>query len=428
MTEPNRAARTSRLLQLLLLTTATFAATYGRATLRPLQETMSASLTLSDNQIGWLQGPALAIPMALGSIPIGLLVDRYSRARLFIVFAALSLAATALTAFASTIALLFMARCLAGLASAATLVLAFSVLSDLYAPAQRGRATMVTLFGEIGGAPAAFALGGVLLAMSNGTSSSGLESWRWALLWMCAPLMPAVLLMLLLREPLRTGVTVQNLSVREGWSRLWGYRAMILPMLLSRIMVWIADGAVLVWAAPNFARNFGLPPDRIGAVMATALLASGILGPVLGGPLADLCQRTGGPRRTMTAMCIVALLSMPAALFAIMPDATLAGFTLTLFLMLGFTIGTAELALATIVVPGELRGLYISITVTVGAIFSIGVAPLVVSGLSGVLGGPAMIGKALAIVCVTTSVLGTVVFGFGRRYFPRKTAVTSYES
>jgi MFS family permease len=253
--------------------------------------------------------------------------------------------------------------------------------------------------------------------MSSATAGAGLSSWRWALLWMCAPLLAVVFLMLMLREPPRTGVRAKNTSVREVWPELWRYRAVIVPLLLARVMVWIADGAVLVWAAPNFARNFALSPDRIGAIMGTALLASGILGPVLGGPLADVCQRSGGPRRTMTAMCVVALLSVPAALFAIMPGATLASFMLVLFLTFGFTIGTAALALATIVIPGELRGLYVAVTVTVGATFSIGVAPLVVSGLSGALGGPEMIGQSLAIVCAATSVLGAVAFGFGRRYF-----------
>lgn len=151
--------------------------------------------------------------------------------------------------------------------------------------------------------------------------------------------------------------------------------------------------------------------------MGTALLISGLLGPILGGPLADWCQRSGGPRRTMSALCIVALLSAPAGLFAVMPSATLASIAMTSFLILGFTLATTAMALATIVIPGELRGLYVALTVTVGALFSIGVAPLVISGLSGALGGPAMIGKALAVVCGITSILATVVFGFGRQYF-----------
>lgn len=418
MTGLPEAIQVRRLFQLLLVTASTFAATYGRFTLGPLQETMRISLPLSDNQVAWLQGPAMAIPMALGSIPIGLLVDRYSRARLFIAFAFLSLAATAMTAFAPSMILLFVARCLAGFASAATLIAAFSVVGDLYAPAQRGRATMVALFGEIGGAPAAFALGGVLLATTSATTSFGLMDWRSTLLWMCAPFVPVILLLFMLREPVRTGLTVKNPSLRQVWPQFFSHRTVVVPLLLARIMVWIADGAVLVWAAPSFARSFGLRSDRIGVIIATAFLASGILGPILGGALSDLCQRRGGPRRTMKAMCIIALLSSPAALFATMPNVTLAGFMLSAFLTLGFTIGTAALAVATIVIPGELRGLYVAVTVTVGAVFSVGVAPLIVSSLSGSLGGPAEVGRALAIVCGVTSILGAVVFGAGSRYFP----------
>lgn len=417
MTQAPEQTSAWRLFQLLLLTTAAFASTYGRFTLGSLQETLRLNLDLSDNEVALLQGPAMAIPMVLCSIPAGLLADRCSRARLFVVFALLSLVATVLTAFATGFLPLFLARCLAGIASAATLVLTFSVLSDLYGPEQRGRATMVTLFGEIGGAPAAFALGGMLLTLLGPMSGEGLENWRWALLWMCIPLMPPVVLLLMLREPPRTGIMVERPPLSQVWPRLQKYRAVIVPLLLARIMVWIADGAVLVWAAPSFARQFALPPDRIGAIMGAALLIGALLGPILGGPLADLCQRSGGPRRTMSMMCMVASLSVPAALFAIMPYPVLASVMLTVFLTLGFVIGTAAMALATIVIPGELRGVYIAITVSVAAIFSIGVAPLAVSGLSGVLGGPAEIGRALAIVCASTSVLGSIVFAVGRRGF-----------
>lgn len=340
MTELHEATRAGRFFQLLLLATSTWAVIYARFTLGPLQEAMQIDLALTDNQVAWLQGPAIAVPMALASIPMGLLVDRYSRARLFVLFVALNLGAIVLTAVATHLAVLIAARCLSGLALAAILVAAYSTVADLYAPAQRGRATMVVAIGEVSAPPAAFALGGMLLAMAGASSGS----WRSALLWMCVLLVPTVLLMLALREPPRTGVNVINPPLREVWPQLWRYRNVIMPLLLARVMVWIADGAVLVWGAPIFARNFALAPERIGAIMGTALLVSGISGPILGGVLADFCQRSGGPRRTMTALAVVTLLEAPAALFALAPSATLAGIVLTAFLTLGFTIGTAAIA------------------------------------------------------------------------------------
>jgi MFS family permease len=407
-----------RIFQLFLVAAAAWATTFARFTLGPLQEAMRVDLAMSDNQMALLQGPALAVPLALGAIPLGLLVDRYSRVRLFVLFAALTLVASVMTALASSLSVLVAARALLGVAVAGILVAAYSVVADLYPPEQRGRATMVVALGEIGGAPASFAIGGSLLAMAN----VGPAGWRWALLRMCILLPPVLLLLLLLREPARVGGAVQRAPLGKVWPELWRYRSVLVPLLLARVMVWIADGAVLVWAAPAFARSFALPPDRIGAIVGTALLVSGILGPVLGGPLADLCQRTGGPRCTLVTLGGLALLSAPAALFAVMPSPALAGILLTVFLTIGFTISTAAITFGTIVIPGELRGLYLAVTITGASVFCFGAAPVVISVLSGVLGGPTTIGKALTLVCAATSLLGSAVFIFGRQYFPRTTA------
>lgn len=411
----------SRIGQLLLISIVVCAVAHARSMLGPLQETVQHDLKLTDNQIAWLQGPALAVPMILCSIGLGVLVDRHSRVRLFGLAMALTVLASVLTAFASTFVALLTVRGLVGLAVATILVGAYSMVADLYPPAQRGRATMVAALGEVGGAPVAFALGGILLGATgvawSAASGLALEPWRFAVLVMTAPLVLVLVLMTGMREPQRTDVAVENAPLRDVWPRLWAYRAIVVPLLIARIMVWIADGAVFVWAAPSFARKLGLPPERIGAIMGGALLVSGVVGPICGGALADICQRRGGPRLTLTTLGALALLSAPAGLFSIVPHATLAGVSLAAFLTIGFTIGTIALTFGMVVLPGDLRGLYLGISLTVAALFSMGVAPLVVSTLSGALGGPMMIGKALAIVCAGTSVLGAVVFILASRHF-----------
>src|SRR5207253_3223157 len=128
-----------------------------------------------------------------------------------------------------------------------------------------GRASMLIAIGEIIGAPVSFALGGALLVRVSLTPAlriAGwtLEDWRWALLWMGILLVPITLSMLLLRDPPRTETVVQRPSLRAVWPELWSYRAVALPVLLARGMVWLADGAVFVWGAPSFSRRFHLPP------------------------------------------------------------------------------------------------------------------------------------------------------------------------
>ena len=69
-------------------------------------------------------------------------------------------------------------------------------------------------------------------------------------------------------------------------------------------------------------------------------------------------------------------------------------------------------------IPGELRGFYLGITFAVGSLTFVGLAPLLVSEISGLLGGEAMIGRALAMVCIAASLIGTTVFASSARYFP----------
>src|SRR5262245_111135 len=105
-----------RSLQLVLLTATLTAAVYAKVALGPLQETMRHALSLSDNQIALLQGPALAIPMVVVAVPLGLLIDRHSRVRVLFALAVMLLAGSVLTAVASGFTALLVARGLTGLA------------------------------------------------------------------------------------------------------------------------------------------------------------------------------------------------------------------------------------------------------------------------------------------------------------------------
>ncbi len=85
-TESSRAPMlgSRRHMDMALLGLAVTAGTYARTLLGPLQEALGASLDLSDNQLALLQGPALALPLLVMSVPLGLLIDRRSRVRLLL--------------------------------------------------------------------------------------------------------------------------------------------------------------------------------------------------------------------------------------------------------------------------------------------------------------------------------------------------------
>jgi predicted MFS family arabinose efflux permease len=399
--------------QLLLLGSATWAATYVRYTTGPVQEAMHRSLSISDNQMAVLQGTAVAVSMVIGAVPVGLLADRISRKRMVLVASGFALVALLLCAKASSYNGLLLARFLLGPSIAGMLVPSYSMAGDWVAPAYRGRATMVLTLGETLGSPAAFALGGVLLVFAN---------WSRTLLWMAVPMVLVLALLAVIKEPLRREVSVARPPLRSILPLLWEHRRVAVPLQLGRATLFIADGAVLAWAAPLFTRKFHLSADRIGYTMGIALLVAGFAGPLLGGPLVDVCQRYGGPRRAIVCIAVLATVSVPIGLFALASSALWAAILLAVFIALGFTISAAALALTLIVIPGELRALNVGISLIVGSVFFIALAPLAVSGLSGILGGEGALPQALAIVCGVASLVNAIYFASVARHFPARPA------
>jgi len=401
--------------QLGLLTLAAMAGAYTASAISPLQESVRLTLGLSDNEIALLQGPALAIPMLLAAFPLGLAIARYSRVRLLLILALFNVVGMVITAVAPGFSLLFAARCFIGLTSAATSTVTYALVADLYPPDQRGRSSMVLSVGLYVGVSAAFALGG-LFAPAFGSGAGG---WRLATLCQTVPLVLIVPVLLAMREPPRTDVVAQKPSARQMSVELWRYRSIIAPLLIGSVMIQVAIRAVLTWAAPMLARSFLLPADRVGGIMATVVLVGGVLGPILGGLLADLCQRTGGPKRTMSMLIGAALLCTPGCLFADLTQFGAASALLALFAIVVGAIDVSCTVAYTIVIPHELLGMCIALLAGAQVLFAIGFAPMAVSLLSGVLGGPATIGKALALVCVSSCVVAATAFSFARGYLPR---------
>jgi MFS family permease len=156
--------------------------------------------------------------------------------------------------------------------------------------------------------------------------------------------------------------------------------------------------------------------------MATVLFVNGVLAPTLGGILADLSQRTGGPYRTVTTASGLIFVGIPTGLFAMAPGVATATIGLAVFLVSGSAFQVVVYTLTTIIFPNELRASYLTLIQGIGYLFAFDVAPLLVSQLSVALGGERMIGTSLAVICAACSLVGAVTFWFGRRAFREQPA------
>jgi MFS family permease len=155
------------------------------------------------------------------------------------------------------------------------------------------------------------------------------------------------------------------------------------------------------------------------------LLVSGILGPFIGGPLSDFCQKRGGPKLTMSALAALAFLSAPAALFAVAPTVPLEIVLLVIFLTLGFTIATSGMTVSLVVIPPEIRGVYLGLSFALAGLLFVGLAPIAVSVTAAALGGERKIAAALAIVCAVAVTAGGLIFSGAARFLTQSQLVAA---
>ena len=388
---------------------------FCRLALNSLQVPLQAGMHLNDNQIALVLGTAMAVPGVVGGIPVGLLVDRFNRARLLNLFCLLNFLGTLFTALSSNLPALFFSRAIVGFSTAAVAITVPSLLADLFPRSQRGRGSMVYGVSQVGGMAAAFATGGLFVALFGSP-----DMWRSGMVAMSIPLLGVLLLSLLLPEQKRMEIALKRPSLAKSGVELWNFRAVFAPLLIGVVAIGGADGAALVWGIPIFSRSFGVTAGYGNSVMGIALVIGGLLGPVLGGMGADRCLRSGGATRAMALLATLAILSGVTGLFPLAPGAVLASVSLTLFFLVGSMVISVALTLLTVLLPNELRGFSVSVMSVTEILISFGVAPSLVSITAAQIGGSSSVGIALAIISAIASLISGVVFFLGRGRLERR--------
>jgi MFS family permease len=401
------------LFQLTVIVITGGAAAYAFSALSPLQESIRAALNLTDRQIALLQGPALYLPPMLIGIPLGLLIDNFSRTRLLAIFTALEIAGTVSTAFASNFTAVLLARALVGSMQTANAMNSSALIAEWVTPTRRGRTLMMLGVLQIAGVSAAFALGGELVTYFSHTANG----WRWSMLALTVPLLLVFVSTLCIRELPRASGNRPVLSWRATCQALWHYRIKLLPLSFGYVIVAVGYTAALVWTTPILARHFKFSPDRIGTLMGIVLFISGLLGPLFGGVFADWCQRKGGPRRLVSLLMILSLVQAPTGFYGVMPNVYLLTLLLLVLCTLCHMKGIICTTTTSLVVPEELLGVSFGALNAISALLSSG-APVAVSVLADRIGGVTGIMEGLTSVCVLTSLMGAAIFWAGKRYFP----------
>ena len=368
-----------------------------RHVIAPLFPLLRQHFGVSDQQLGSLPTYLLVV-LAIASLPLGLLADRFSQTKIIAAGVIFWSCATIASGLAPAFGYLLVARALVGVGEAAYAPPAQSMISDAFPQHQRAFAQSVFASGMILGGACGLALGGFM---------GELHGWQHAFFIIgIAGLVPGFAILRIPEPPRRPRSEVIPIS------RLLSVPAYV-AMIVAGICITFSSVSLVVWGIDyaNAYKDFSLKEAALS--LALTAMFSLVFGVLAGGFIADRLQKRFAYGRIIAIM-LGLLLSAPFVLLAIEADEkwmVLGGFFVAGFFMSWYHGPvtavlhdlTPQRAHATAV------GVYMFVTQLVGAI-----GPLLVGRISDM--RDLQVGMQVAVaVMVGGALLLLVVIHFIRR-------------
>jgi len=378
-----------------------------RQILTLLVNPVKQSLSLSDGEIGLMQGPAFVITFILAGLFVGHLLDRSNRRNLLLVCVAIWSVGAAAGGLAQNGWQLFLARMVVGIGEAALIPAGVSLISDLFDEQGRGKAYGFFTSGIYVGLGLSLILVALILPAVTSYSAAlreggvVLEPWRLVMLAMLAPGATSCLVLLRMREPSRSRSHNANGGGFDSGKAWLANSRFFIPHHLSLSCAMFGLYAVASWLPTVLIRNHGMEPSSVGFRLGVVVAIMGGVGATVGGALSDRFARThaGQGRMRLAAMC--ALLGLAGFwLILISPNHEMA--------ILGGGLATGGLCI--VMVTGIMAMADLSTSTSRGFISAIF---FVFSSLIGTAGGPALIGYLSDASVGTSITLGQILGGAG---------------
>lgn len=364
-------------LVIVLLSVVTIFNSTDRVALALLAPLIKADLHLSDSDLGLLVGFAFFVFYAICGIPIGRWADRGIRRNIIALAILIWSAMTVLSGAAQNFWHLFFARVGVGMGEAGSFAPSASILCD-HVPFKR-RASVLAVLGFASAV-------GLLVGMAVAGWLGEIIGWRWTFVALGLPgVALAATVRFTLHEPVRGAAdafaSVRSVSLRDTLTFLWRCRTYRLIAIFLIANGFIQYGLNLWW--PSFyARVFGLSLSSVGTYLGVAIGASGAVGVLSGGFIANRVARHD-IRRPLAISAVALSLSAATATASLFVASLLASVLLvavTGFLW-GVSNGPVLAAQYSVVRPG-MRATAGAAAIFVTSIFGFGLGPLSVGLVS----------------------------------------------
>lgn len=354
-----------------------------RVVISLLVEPIKADLGLTDTEISLLQGLAFTLGLVAMLIPMGILVDRFSRTRLLGAGVGLWSLMTGLCGMAGSFGSLFLARMGIAVGEACLHPTSYSLISDLFPKRRLGIALSIFQAGGTLGTGLSFVAGGIIIGAVSAQGAvhipllGVLQPWQLTFVLIAIPGFLVALIVSAMPHPER-GKMHQIPMASDGgsWSALRAfYRRNFRVLACHHVAIGISAMVLLAaysWIAPLYTRVYGWDAALIGVTSGTVVAIATPVGLLCGGLAGDYLMRYGAYLRLLVSAVSVACGGICGVFYPLLSDpwtSMLLYGGMTLFVTLPVGVGNAALQH---VVPNPIRGRVASIfylTTTVVQVF-----------------------------------------------------------
>jgi MFS family permease len=387
-------------------------------------------LHITDTGVSLLGTFAFSIFYTTLGIPIARLADQTNRRNLMAVGLAFWSLMTAAGGLARGFWSLFAARIGVGVGEAALSPAAFSLLSDYFPPRKVALAVSVYSMGLYFGAGLALMIGGqVIKAVSNAPMYElpvvgEVFPWQLTFFVVAALGLPVLLLMFLIREPLRRASahkTTSTEATHSSWGALRTFMGQNVRTLVCHISAFTLFGVgincYLFWGPEMMIRTHGWDRPHAGFVIGLMLVVLGTAGVYCGGWIAGKLAESGRRDAILRSAFIGMLAGIPFLLVTpLLHDATYATMTLGVgVFFMAYPQGLPAAALQ-VITPNTLRARMTAIYFFIGNIIASGLGPTIPALLTDyVFRDPAQLRYSLLIVELVVLPVSVLFLYFGLR-------------
>lgn len=407
-----------------ILTLALILAFADRFILSLLVEPIKDEFSLSDTEIGLLQGLPFGVFYTFFAIPLGRLADNWNRKKLLLCCIFIWSIMTAVCGLARSYAFLFMARIGVATGEAGLGPITMTLISDYFPKEKRTKPFGVFLSGTHIGGGLALIIGGAIVEMV--ASGEGvtlpffgpLKAWQMAFILVGLPGLLILPLVAIIKEPKRQGgdekfkIGEVLQFIRKHWR---AYSAIFLGMSCMGTVA----SSINAWGPAMFMRIYGWDFEQIGFGFGGAILLGGVGGSLMAGSVEGYFFNRGYQDAKIRSIALCGFLMAPVSFAGIVsgdPLLAFCGITVTVFLFaIPLVLGPAAIMAIT---PGRLRGQAGAIYIVFIGLLGGFVGPMFVPLLTDfVFQDDAMMPYSLAIVVGVIGPLGGLILYTGRKFF-----------